>query len=87
MSYRCDQYIWPFNLFKPIKGTGDHELTDELTKISNGRFYCFDNWATINAIDARIRYRHLPYYIGNIVYFQDTNGKYQRGIDKNYGSR
>ena len=74
--------------FEPIKGTGDQELTDERTKISNNRpLHCFDKWATINAIDARIRFRHLPYYIGNIVYFQDTNGKYQCGIDINYGSR
>ena len=68
-------------IIEPIKGTGDHEITDD---ILSG--ICAAT-VTISAIDARIRYRHLPYYLGNIVLFQDAKGKYRLGIDKDYGSR
>ena len=70
-------------IFEPVKGTGDHELTDNIVSVLG---ICAAS-GTISAIEARIRYRHLPYYVGNIVYFRDAKGKYQLGIDKDYGSR
>ena len=92
-AHRFDRYmvmyIWPFNFFEPIKGTGEHELIDDIISFYrrfNRPNICSDGGA-ISTIDARIRYQHLPYYFGNIVYYQDTNKNYELGIDKNYGSR